>query len=374
MTRRLLFGLLAPAVAAAVALAVSSIALLISGNSPATAFGEMWKFINGTSPVVDIVNRAVPFYVAGVAAAIGFKMRLFNIGVEGQYLLAAFIATGFGVGIESWGLPAPLYVLAIFLVAVVVAMAWATIPAVLKVTRGVHEVIATIMLNFVALQLIFFILRNHWRRGTGNVVETGELPDAALIPHLNGLVEALGFNLPANVVLQGFLPIAVLVGIAYHVLLNRSRFGFDLRVSGVNPTAAKAAGIDPKRMVLVTMLMSGAGAALIGLGPLLADPQFGKFGDQFPRGLGFVGLSLALLGRNHPVGIVGAALIWSTIEKATQRLSFIGIPQEIGTIMQGSFLLAAVVSYEVVRRRAEESETRAMARRPVIRVEPAGVT
>ena len=97
-------------------------------------------------------------------------------------------------------------------------------------------------------------------------------------------------------------------------------------------------------------------------GPLLADPQYGKYGDQFPQGLGFTGLSLALLGRNHPVGIAAAALVWATIERATQRLSFIDIPQEIGIILQGSFLLAAVVAYEVVRRKAEEAETRAMAR------------
>ena len=163
--------------------------------------------------------------------------------------------------------------------------------------------------------------------------------------------------------LQGFLPIAIVVGIAYYVVLNRSRFGFDLRVSGQNPSAAKASGINPKRMVLLTFLISGGIAGLIGLAPLLADPQYGKYGDQFPQGLGFTGLSLALLGRNHPVGIAAAALVWATIERATQRLSFIDIPQEIGIILQGSFLLAAVVAYEVVRRKAEEAETRAMARR-----------
>jgi simple sugar transport system permease protein len=255
------------------------------------------------------------------------------------------------------------YVLAIFLVAVLVGMAWAAIPAVLKIGRNVNEVIATIMLNFVASQLIFYLLREHWNRGAGLVDETGPLPSGARIPHLNRLFEAIGFHFGANVVLQGFLPIAILVGVGYYVLLNRSRFGFDLRVSGQNPSAAKTAGISPKRMVLITFLISGGIAGLIGLAPLLADPAYGKYGDQFPQALGFTGLSLALLGRNHPVGIAAAALVWATIERATQRLSFIDIPQEIGTILQGSFLLAAVVAYEVVRRKAEDAETRAMARR-----------
>jgi general nucleoside transport system permease protein len=363
LSRKLLYGIAAPVLAAVVAVVVSSIALLIAGESPRTAFLEMWKSIDSTASVVAIVNRAVPYYVAGVAVAIGFIMRLFNIGVDGQHQLAAVFAAAFGFGIGSWGLPAPLYVLSIFLVAVLVAMAWASIAAVLKVTRNVNEVISTIMLNFIASQLIFYLLREHWNRGAGMVAETGPLPRAARIPNLNSWFEAIGFDFPANVILQGFLPIAILLGIAYHIVLNRSRFGFDLRVSGQNPAAAKASGVNPKRMVLLTFLISGGIAGLIGLAPLLADPQYGKYGDQFPQGLGFTGLSLALLGRNHPVGIAAAALVWATIERATQRLSFIDIPQEIGTILQGSFLLAAVVAYEVVRRKAEEAETRAMARR-----------
>jgi general nucleoside transport system permease protein len=371
VSRKVLYGVAAPVLAAVVAIAVSSIALLIAGESPRAAFLEMWKSIDSTEAVVAIVNRAVPYYVAGVAVAIGFIMRLFNIGVDGQHQLAALFAAAFGFGIGSWGLPAPLYVLSIFLVAVVVGMVWAAIPALLKITRNVNEVISTIMLNFVASQLIFYLLREHWNRGTGLVAETGPLPRSARILNLNRLFDAIGFHFGTNVVLQGFLPIAILVGIAYHVVLNRSRFGFDLRVSGQNPSAAKASGIDPKRMVLVTFLISGGVAGLIGLSPLLADPLYGKYGDQFPQGLGFTGLSLALLGRNHPVGIAAAALVWATIERATQRLSFIDIPQEIGIILQGSFLLAAVVAYEVVRRKAEDAETRAMARQRPMPTAPA---
>ena len=168
VSRKLLYGVAAPVLAAVVAVAVSSIALLIAGESPRTAFLEMWKSIDSTASVVAIVNRAVPYYVAGVAVAIGFIMRLFNIGVDGQHQLAALFAAAFGFGIGSWGLPAPLYVASIFLVAVLVAMAWASIAAVLKVTRNVNEVISTIMLNFIASQLIFYLLRNYWNREHGS--------------------------------------------------------------------------------------------------------------------------------------------------------------------------------------------------------------
>jgi len=371
VNRKIVYGVAAPLMAAIAAVAVSSIALAVASDNPVTAFREMWKSIDGTAPMVAIVNRAVPYYIAGVAVAVGFKMRLFNIGIDGQHQLAALFAAAFGFGIGSWNLPAPVYVAAIFAVALMVSMAWAAIPAVLKVTRNVNEVISTIMLNFIAGQIIFYLLAEHWNRGAGQVNETGLLPAAARIPRLNRVIEALGFHFPPNVVLQGFLPIAIAIGVGYYVLLNRSRFGFDLRVSGESPTAAKAAGINPKRMVVITFLISGAIGALIGMAPLLADPQFGKFGDQFPGGFGFAGLSLALLGRNHPVGIVAAAVVWATIERATQRLSPIGIPQEIGVILQGSFLLAAVIAYEVVRRRAEAAETKATSRQRPIAGEPA---
>lgn len=360
--RRILFGLAAPVTAAVIAIAVSSIALLISDNSPWNAYKEMWAQINSTASVVAITNRAVPYYIAGVSVAIGFKMRLFNIGVDGQYLLGSFWGAVFGFSIGAGNLPAPLYVTLIALVSVVTGMLWAAIPALLKIGRNVNEVISTIMLNYVASQAIFYFLRHHFNRGQGMTAQTGRLPAGARIPSLNRLLEVVGIDLPSNVVLQGFLPVAIAVGIGYHVLLNRSRFGYELRVSGENPSAARAAGVNPKRMVLYTFLLSGGIAGLIGMGPLLADPQFGLYGDQFPQSLGFTGLSLALLGRNHPFGVAAAAVVWATIERATQRLSFIGIPQEIGTILQGSFLLTAVIAFEVVRRRADVAEAKAQSR------------
>ena len=112
---------------------------------------------------------------------------------------------------------------------------------------------------------------------------------------------------------------------------------------------------------LITLFMSGAVAGLIGLPFLMSDPSFLKYGDAFPTMLGFTGLGIALLGRNNPVGIAAAAIVWATIERATQRLGPIGIPPEIGKILQGSFLLAAVIAYEVVRRRNDAAAVAAAA-------------
>jgi ABC-type uncharacterized transport system permease subunit len=196
----------------------------------------------------------------------------------------------------------------------------------------------------------------------GLVAQTKEIPESAQIPALDSIFDFFGFSFGQSVDLLGFLPFAVALGIAYHVLLNRTRFGYELRLTGLSPDAARSAGVNPKRMVLVTLFMSGAMAGLIGLPLLLADPNFHKYGDAFPSMLGFTGLGLALLGRNHPVGVAAAALVWATIERATQRLGPIGVPPEIGRIMQGAFLLAAVIAYEVVRRRNDAAAIAAAAR------------
>jgi simple sugar transport system permease protein len=353
-------ALLAPLIAAGAAILISSIALLISGNDPVEAFREMWKTIDSTESVVLIINRSVPLYISGVAVAIGFKMNLFNIGSNGQYLLAALFAGWVGGELDLW---APLHVAIVFLVAVTVGGSWALIAGILNVTRNVNVVVSTIMLNFIAIGLSAFLLGEVFRdeeRG-GLVAQTREMPKSGRVPFLNNLIELTGFNFGPGVLLYGWLIFAIVLGISYWLLLNRSRFGYDLRLSGQNPDAALSAGVNPKKMVLITLTLSGAVAGMIGLPFLQADPNFYKYGDAFPTMLGFTGLGLALLGRNNPIGIGAAALVWATIERATQRLAPIGVPQEIGRILQGSFLLVAVIAYEVVRRRSEAAAVAAAA-------------
>jgi len=358
--RRIGRALVAPASAAGVAILISALALLLSGNSPLRAFTEMWGNISSAESIVLIINRAVPYYIAGVAVAVGFKMNLFNIGANGQYILAALVAAWAGTKVA---LPAPLHVAFILMVAVFVGAAWASITAVLKVTRNVNEVISSIMLNFIATGLVAFLLAEPFREpeSASLIAQTEKLAPSATIPRLDRLIEWTGADL-GNASLYGFLVFAIALGIGYHLLLNRSRFGYELRLTGINPDAARAAGVNPNAMILKTIILSGAIAGLIGMHSLLADPQFHRYGDQFPRNLGFTGIALALLGRNNPVGVALAAVIWAMIERGTQPLSLLGIPQEIGVIMQGSFLLSAIIAYEVVRRRNEARTTAEAAR------------
>lgn len=361
MRRRVLieyFG--APAAAFVVAVIVSSIVLAVAGYNPLDAYDAMWSHINGTGPMVDAINDAGPYYVSGLAAAIGFKMGLFNIGVEGQYRMAAFWAAVIGAKVS---MPAVFHLPFVLLVAMAFGGAWASVPAVLAVKRNVNIVISTIMLNSITVALLALWLKDsHFRFRADEkdlVPKTKPLDRSAWMPDLNNPIEKLGFHFPANTNLHGYLVLAVIVGIVFYVLVWRTRFGFDLRMSGANASAARASGVNPGRMVFLTMLMSGAVAGLVGMGQMLSEGHL--FGDQFPPGLGFAGIAVALLGRNHPAGIAFAAFVWSALEQASIGLSPIGIPQEISKIMQGTLLLCAVIVYEVIKRRNATATVRAAA-------------
>lgn len=363
--RRLLLNLAAPVGALAFAFALSSIFLLIAKLNPGPAFADMFSYGTQAESIVSAINRALPLYFSAMAVAIGFKMGLFNIGVEGQYQLAALIAAWVAGAIA---LPPYLHIPIVLLVAMLVGAAWAGIAGVLKVTRGVHEVISTIMLNNIVLTgLAAYLLRTYLEvepdpAVANPVPQTTTIPASGRFPSLNRLLEAVGIH-SEKVELWGFLMVAILAGIAYHYLVNRTRFGYDLRISGISPGAARAAGVDPKAMVVRTMLISGAVAGLVGMPHLLGF--FFNYSIDFPTYLGFNGIAVALLGRNHPVGMAAGALLFGWFDRAAQILDFGNVPKEIARIMQGLILLSVVVVYEVVRRRIIRMEVQAAARATV---------
>ncbi|SCX47344.1 nucleoside ABC transporter membrane protein [Klenkia marina] len=343
-------ALLAPALAVVIALVISAAVMAAIGVDPARAFSVMVDF--GDTPsqqvtaIVVVLNRAVPLFLAGLAVAVAFRMGLFNIGVEGQYRMATVVAAGVGASVS---LPGPLHVLLIIVVAMGVAAIWAGIVGVLKVTRGVSEVISSIMLNFIALGLASFLLTGPLRGSEpgASIVTTTEIPESGWFPSLNGLLGALGLANPPRQ-LYGFLLVAVVVGVAVAVLLKRTRFGFDLRATGLSASAASASGVDAKRMVITTMLISGAVAGLIGLPDLLGSDH--SYGTQFTSGLGFLGIAIALLGRNSPLGIAVAAVLFAFLDRASVPLQIASIPSSVVTIIQGTIVLAVVIANEIARR------------------------
>lgn len=356
----MLVRLAAPVVAVTVAIAISSVVLLVIGESPVEAFGAMLRYAARVDSGISIVNRAVPLYLSALAVALGFKMGLFNIGVEGQYRLAALVAAYVGGAVT--GLPAVLHIGLIVAVAALTGGAWAGIAGVLKVTRGVHEVISTIMLNAIATALGAYLLSRHFREPPqpGDlVIKTAEIAPSGRFPSLNPVLETLGVTVPSGSNLQGFLIVAALVGAGYYLLVWRTRFGYDLRTTGANAPAAQASGVDPKRMVVYTMLLSGGIAGLVGLSQILGF--FFRYSIDFPIGLGFTGIAVALLGRNHPAGIALAALLFGFFDRGAQILDLQAIPKEIVTIVQGVIILSVVISYEVARRIVERQQAEEVA-------------
>ncbi len=356
--RRIVLAMAAPVAALAFAVVMSSIVLLISGSNPLEAYGDMFAHAAKLETIVDILNRATPLYIAGVAVAIGFRMNLFNIGVEGQFLLAFLVAAHVGGVVH---LPAVLHIAVILVVAMSVGGAYAGVAGVLKVTRGVNEVISTIMLNAIAISGLVAWLIRRWQAEDGvrsgtTTIRTTQIDDSGLLPPLNSVVELFTRDIGRGKELTGVLVVAIVVGICYHLLINRTVIGFDLRATGINPFAARVGGVPPKRMVVLAMVLSGAVAGLVGMTELM---QKGFFPSNPIQGLGFAGIAAALLGRNNPLGIVFAALIFAFLDVSSGVLQFTGAaPREIVVIMQGVIILAAVIAYELVRRVREREEAR----------------
>ena len=349
MKQRIGLQVAAPALAIGFALLVSGLILLATGYSPGDVLRVVVQDGFERERMVEMLNRAGPYYISGVAVAVGFKMNLFNIGVEGQYKVAALMAAWAGASVS---LPAPLHVAFVLLVAMVSGAAWALIPAVLKVTRGVSEVISSIMLNSIAFGVTAFLLERFFRAPRGKypgTVGTVPLDRSARLPSLNGLLGSIGIDLPSSSRVQAYILLAAVVGVVYHVIIWRTRFGYDLRASGANAEAAQASGVNAKRMIITALLLSGAIAGLIGLNNIMGDA--GRYTDvSVIAGLGFTGIAVALLGRNHPVGIAFAALLWAFMDSLQTPLSNNDLPKQITAILQGVTVLSVVIAYEVVRR------------------------
>ena len=359
MGKKLFYVLAAPLVAIGVALVISSVVLLFAGANPLSAYNNMWEFGTRLETLIETLNRATPLYLSGIAVALGFRMNLFNIGVEGQYILAAIIAAKVGAEID---LPPVLHVTVIILTAMVVGAFWSGLAGFLKVTRNVHEVVSTIMLNAIAVAGVVSYLLSIWDVPDESLdTALPTIPESGWMPSLNGFVEIFTRDIK-RVDLWGFILVAVAVGVVYHVMINRTRIGFDLRASGENAPAAEASGTDPKRMILTAMILGGAVAGLVGLPELLGSSH--AYNLRFTQQLGFAGIAVALLGRNHAVGVAIGAFVFGWLDRASGVLEVRGdAPREIVAIMQGVIILAAVIAYAVVerRRRAQEASDAAAA-------------
>lgn len=337
-----LISLSAPILALFISVCITSLILIAIGKNPMETFVLMYDYGTTGKSLVSIFNRFIPLYISAIAVAIGFKMGLFNIGVEGQYLLSALLAAAIGA---SFSVSRPVHILLIMIIATMVSSFWAAIAGYLKVNKGIHEVISTIMLNYIGTGIIAYLLGQVFNdEDKANLIpQTTPLPETGQIPELNKILSIE--DLPS---LHGFLPIAIILGIIYYLLIWKTTLGYNLRITGQNQIAAKFSGVDPKRLTMLAMIISGGFAGFVGMGPLLSYHH--QYSIDFPAGIGFAGIGVALLGRNHPIGMAFGAILFAFLERSSQILDLRDVPKEIETMMSALILLIVVVFYEIIRR------------------------
>lgn len=276
-------------------------ALAASWDVIAAAYGALLSGAVGSGAALsETVVAATPLILAGLGIALGFRAGLFNIGAEGQ-VIAGGLAAGY-VGFAVHGLPVFVHLPLALLSGLLGGALWGFIPGILKAATGAHEVITTIMLNYVAANLALYLLASTAFRRPGRPDPISKVVEgSARLPHLAGG----GLRLHAGII------VALLAAVAVAWLLGRSTWGFELRAAGAGPAAALTAGINVRRAIVVAMVLSGALAGLAGGGQVLGL-QF-SLSPGFSGGLGFDAITVALLGRANPLGVVLAALLFGAL-------------------------------------------------------------
>lgn len=305
---------LIPGLAIFSALVIGALIIMATGSSFSdvlTAYRALFMGAFGSPRALsETLVAATPLIMAGLAVALAFRAGLFNIGGEGQILIGGLFAVIIGFSIS--GIPAPIHVTLAILGGVLGGALWGAIPGYLKAKTGAHEVITTIMLNFIALRFIDYLLvRSFIQREGRNDPVSKNILESAQLPR---------FMAPVDPSLRVHLGIFIAIAMAALIqwLLFRTKLGFEMRTVGANPVAAKYAGINVGRSYVITMAIAGAMAGIAGALQILG--VLGRATPGFSARLGFDGIAVALLGRSNPYGVVLAALLFGALRAGGQEM------------------------------------------------------
>ncbi len=342
--------LLVPMASVLAALILGAIFLTLTGESPWDVYKKMVDAAFGDGRgISETLISATPLILTGLAAAVAFKMLVWNIGAEGQFLLGAIFAAGVGIWLGD-GAPAAIAVPLIIIAGAVGGAFFAGLSAVPRVYLGTNEIITTLMLNFIALSFMNYLIfgsNSPWRDQAVSTFPQGRpIPEAGRLPEF--------FNR-----LDYGIFVAVALAIVAYVLIDKSRWGFEVRVVGDSANTARYAGITVPRKILGVFLLSGALAGLAG--SLFVA---GTVGALDPRsldlGLGFTGIIVAALARLHPLAVVPVAVLMGALNNAGPSLQSIGVPPETVTMLQGAILVFAVAGEFFIANRIRRPEHEAV--------------
>ncbi len=311
-----------PIIAVLAAFVIGGIIILIIGDNPLTTFRLLVENSFGSvKGVSETLFYATPLIFTGLAVAVAFRCGLLNIGAEGQLYVAAFATAWVGIKFggtivnifgkeENWSwvsLPALILIPLCIATAIVVGGIWGAIPGYLKAKLGSHEVINTIMLNFIAIALVSYFTQYHFKIPGDPILQTAPIGEAAHIPQLNQFLPFI----PKDVALNVSFLLAILMCILVYIFLWKTKWGYELRAVGENPSAAEYGGISPKKQIIIAMTISGALAGMVAIGEVMGFRH--NYYHGFSAEWGFLGIAVALLGRNHPLGVFIAAIFFAIL-------------------------------------------------------------
>ncbi len=328
---------LVPLISLLLAAIISAIVILAIGENPLRALSLM---IDGALGSVrgwaNTLYFTTNFIFTGLAVAVAFHARMFNIGGEGQAMLG-----GLGVALACLYVPWPHWSIALVAASAMAALfgaAWALIPAYLQAKRGSHIVITTIMFNFIASALLIYLL-NEFLKPVGSQDPSSARFAAHLdLPTLNGILSGLGFKASREDSVNVTFLIALLCAVGVWLLLWRTRLGYEIRAFGHSESGAKYAGISPVKVTVIAMLISGGLAGLMGINAVMGEAE--RLVLNFTEGAGFIGIAVALMGRSHPLGVVFAALLFGFLYQGGAELGFeTSIPRELIVVIQALVIL-----------------------------------
>ena len=325
-------------IAVIAALLVGAVIVYISGFSPYEAYKALYEGAFGsTYDFAQTVTRTTPLIFTGLTVAFAFRCGLFNIGGEGQLYVGAMASAI--VGISFHGLPFYIHLPLAIGAGALAGGAWALVPSVLKARVGAHEVITTIMMNYIGIRLCDY-LANYRFKAEGWIAQTDVVEPSAQLPRL---VEST--QLSASIFLA-----LICVVITYYILY-KTTWGYEIRAVGLNPSAAEYGGISVEKSIILAMVISGMLAGLGGTGEVLGLHKRFIFG--FSPGYGFDGIAVAVLGRNHPVGVVLGALLFGALRNGGMVMKqMTNVPTDLVVVIQGIVILfvAAPEMFRIFRR------------------------
>lgn len=335
--KNLLDALKIPLVAVILGFLVGSVFIIITGNNPLVAYSALLNGSLGSLPKIgETLLKSTPLILTGLSVAFAFKTNLFNIGAEGQYIVGAITTVAAAYifrGIESSFILIPLTLLAGMLGGAL----WASIAGVLKAKLGVHEVIVTIMLNYIALALSNYIVRLVLNPaivlGTEQKAHTVLIPEAARLTKLKAIIPAFGYSS-----LNTSILIAVVCGIIAYYILYKTTMGYEIRAVGYNDLAAEYGGISVSKNMILSMAISGAFAGLAGFSQV-AGLSYKVDSVAHSAGYGFTGIAVALVGKEHPIGVIASGILFGILANGERHMQMVGIPKQVVGIIQAVIIL-----------------------------------